>query len=182
MSDVVIQSVRTWLEQVVIGLNLCPFAQKPHRAGQIHYRVFEGTDDKALLQAIYDELEQLEKLSLVERETTLLICPNALGQFPDYNQFLEDADWLIERAGWQGTFQIASFHPNYQFAGTLPDDTENLTNRAPYPIFHLLREASLATAIEKFPDTEAIPETNINTMESLSPEQIQGLFPYLFQR
>ena len=179
MSQAVLNQVQTWLEQVVIGLNLCPFAQKPHRQGQIHYHVFEGTDDKQLLAEIYEQLEALEKTPIAERETTLFIVSHCLQDFHDYNDFLEDAEWMLERTGWQGTFQIASFHPDYQFAGTLPQDAENLTNRAPYPIFHLLREDSLAEAIEKFPDTESIPDTNIKRVQSLSPAEIKTLFPHL---
>lgn len=182
MAKQVIEDVKTWLEQVVIGLNLCPFAQKPHRQGAIHYHVFEGNDDKALLATIYQELEALEKTPIEERETSLLITPDYLSKFDDYNQFLGDVEWMLERAGWEGTFQVASFHPDYQFAGTLPDDAENLTNRSPYPIFHLLREESLAAAIERFPDTDEIPDTNIKCMNQLSPEKKRQLFPYLFSK
>ena len=182
MANQIVEQVQTWLESVVIGLNLCPFAQKPHRQGAIKYTVFEGRDDKALLATIYQQLEALEKAPIAETETTLVITPDYLSDFSDYNQFLEDVDWMIERAGWEGTFQVASFHPDYQFAGTLPDDAENLTNRAPYPIFHLLREASLEAVIEKFPDTDEIPNTNIKCMNQLSPEQKSQLFPYLFSK
>lgn len=180
MTDKVVEQVQAWLENVVIGLNLCPFAQKPHRQGQIHYSVFEGTDDKQLLATLLEELEQLSGTSVEKRETTLLITPDALSDFADYNQFLEDVDWMIERAGFSGTYQVASFHPNYQFAGTLAEDTENLTNRAPYPIFHLLREDSLALAIEKYPDTQEIPHNNIVRMEALTDTEKKSLFPFLY--
>ena len=181
----VIDSTRKWLEEVVIGLNLCPFAAKPNRLNQIHYAVCsitsEDTDwETSLLQFIEHELQRLDNHSEREIETTLIVTPSVLLDFTDYNQFLDYAEFLIQRGGWEGTYQIASFHPSYCFADSHPDDAENLTNRSPYPIFHLIRESSLEEAIEKYPDTENIPAVNIERVESLSQSEKATLFPYLF--
>ncbi len=176
-----VAEVRAWLDDVVIGLNLCPFASRPARLGQVHYSVSEAEDEEQLLQELQAELQALEATSAGERETTLLIVPTLLEDFYDYNQFLEWVDQLILRGGWEGQFQVASFHPHYQFAGTEPDDAENLTNRAPYPILHLLREQSLEAMLARYPDSDQIPERNIATMNELSEAQIQRLFGYLFR-
>lgn len=180
MSTQIIEQVETWLDSVVIGLNLCPFASKPRRLKQIHFDVYNGQDDKELLQSLYDAMVELDTLPAEKRETTLLIAPNLLQEFADYNQFLDDAQWVLERGGWEGIYQIASFHPHYQFAGTAQGDSENLTNCAPYPIFHLIREESLADILEKFPHAEDIPNTNILRMDALSEQEKRTLFPYLY--
>ena len=126
-------------------------------------------------------LLKLEALSAEERETTVIIIPNHLKDFSDYNQFLDYADKLLEQEDWHGIIQIASFHPDYQFAGTQKDDAENLTNRAPYPLLHLIREDSLEAALERFPNPENIPTTNIQRMQNLTNEEKTTLFPYLFK-
>lgn len=165
----------------MVGLNLCPFARKPMRAGQIGFAVSAARDDQALMAELLEEMQRLDSTTAEELETTLLIVPHHLRDFADYNQFLELAEWLIERHGYSGIYQLASFHPDYQFAGTRPEDAENLTNRAPYPILHLLREASIERVLEKYPDPGAIPEKNIRRVEDLSEKQKRALFPYLFR-
>lgn len=177
----IIQQVDAWLDQVVIGLNLCPFALKPYKNRQIRFMVSHCDDEACLLQTLLDEFQKLEQSDASELETTLLIVPDLLANFEDYNQFLDYVDGLILQQGWEGTFQVASFHPDYQFAGTLPDDAENLTNRAPYPILHLLREASLEKAISRYPNPEQIPNNNIETVTNLSHKEKAKLFPFLFQ-
>lgn len=174
------QSVDQWLDQVVIGLNLCPFALKPYKNQQIDLVVSNCTDEACLLENLQQELQRLENTAAADLETTLLIVPNMMQDFYDYNQFLDYVDALIEQQGWTGTFQIATFHPDYQFGGTMPEDAENLTNRAPYPILHLLREASLEKALAHYPHPEQIPENNIQTVSTLSDSDKLKLFPFLF--
>ena len=174
--------VQQWLADVVVGLNLCPFARKPMRAGQIRYRVSATRDDEALMAELLAELQLLDELPADELETTLLIIPEHLQDFADYNQFLDLAEWLIERRDYSGIYQLATFHPHYQFTGTEPEDAENLTNRAPYPVLHLIREASIERVLKNYPDPESIPANNIRRVQALSEEEKLQLFPYLFSR
>lgn len=173
------KAMRQWLEQVVIGLNLCPFASKPHLQNLVRIISSDSTTELDLLNDVTTELEKLEQYSAAELETTLIAIPNMLSDFYDYNQFLDWVDQLLLQRNWEGIYQVASFHPNYQFGGTQPDDKENLTNRSPYPVLHLIREASMEKAVRRHPDPEGIPERNIELVENLSDQQIQTLFPYL---
>ncbi|WP_226662155.1 DUF1415 domain-containing protein [Microbulbifer aggregans] len=179
-SDPVIAHVERWLQDVVVGLNLCPFARKPLRAGQIRFVVSEANSNEVLLEELLDEFQVLDRTSEEEVETTLLILPTYLRDFHDYNFFLDEAEWLLKRQGYEGIYQIASFHPHYQFADTRPDDEENLTNRSPYPILHLLREASLERGLKNYPDPESIPHNNILRVEALTEAEKRALFPCLF--
>lgn len=174
-----ITPVEDWLQRVVIGLNLCPFASRPTRAGLVRMTVSEARDEETLLEDLQRELERLESCAATELETTVLIIPHLLGDFYDYNLFLNWVDQLIARRGWEGEFQVATFHPQYQFEGTAPDDPENLTNRSPYPVLHLLREDSLEQMLDRYPDSDAIPEANIRRMNELSDVEKQQLFPFL---
>jgi uncharacterized protein len=161
------QHTREWLERAVIGLNLCPFAKAVHVKGQIHYAVSRATDIEALLNDLSIEARDLIACSDEARSTTLLMVPDFLSDFLDFNDFLDLADGLLETLKLDGTLQIASFHPQYQFANTAPDDITNYTNRAPYPTLHLLREDSVDVAVAAFPDAERIFEANIETLEKL---------------
>lgn len=176
----IIAVVEQWLADVIVGLNLCPFARRPMRAGQIRYAVSEARDDETLMAELLAEIQRLDQAAAEELETTLLVVPGHLQDFSDFNQFLDLAEWLIGRHDYTGIYQIASFHPHYQFAGTAPADAENLTNRAPYPILHLLREASIERVLKNYPDPENIPENNIRRVESLSEDEKHRLFPHLF--
>lgn len=180
LDEPILKEVNRWLEQVVIGLNLCPFATWPQQQKQIRFAITPCDTEACLLQALHDECILLENTPAQEIETTLLIIPNLLHDFYDYNDFLDLVEGLIEEHDWHGVFQVATFHPNYQFGGTQPNDDENLTNRSPYPILHLLREVSLEKAIEHYPNTEEIPERNIDTVTQLSLAQKKSLFPYLY--
>lgn len=180
MSQQIVEQVNTWLEQVVIGLNLCPFAAKPQRLNQIHMEVFEGSCDNQLLERLQNAMLDLEAMDAQERETTLIVIPNHLTRFEDYNQFLDLCDGLLEQEDWHGIIQLASFHPQYQFAGTQPDDSENLTNRAPCAILHLIREDSIESVLSKYDNPESIPLNNIQRMQGLTQEDKQRLFPFLF--
>jgi hypothetical protein len=174
------QSVRQWLEDVVIGLNLCPFAAKPNRNKQIKICISDATSEEALLADIQVELTLLQQTPASELETTLVAIPHFLQDFFDYNQFLDWVDALLKQEGWHGIFQIASFHPDYCFGGAEADDAENLTNRSPYPVIHLIREESMERVLKHYPDPESIPDTNIDRVESLTATEKRKLFPYLF--
>ena len=165
-----LSATRAWVDQAVIGLNLCPFAKAPQVKGQVRYVVSRATDPAALLADLVRELERIAESPAEKIETTLLIHPQVLGDFEDYNGFLEVAEDTVAELDLEGVIQVASFHPDYQFADTEPDDIGNATNRSPYPTLHLIREASIDRAVEAFPEAESIYEANIATMEKLGPE------------
>ena len=168
-----IASVRRWLESIVIEFNLCPFAGRELRNDRVRFTATDAQTDVQLLQALEAELERLNGDATVE--TTLLIHPHAHADFESYNQFLELADGLLEQMELDGVFQIASFHPDYQFGGTDQNDAENYTNRSPFPILHLLREDSLTLAVEGTPDIDQIPVRNIARMNELGTDQLKLL-------
>jgi len=177
----VINEVTFWLRQVVIGLNLCPFAAKPTNENRVRMVVSNAMDDDSLLQTLESEMTLMDTKPASEIETTLVIIPDHLKDFYDYNQFLQWAQRLIKRNDWLGVYQLASFHPDYCFAGAEPDDPENLTNRSPYPIVHIIREASLEKALDYFPDVESVPERNMGRVRKLSDKKKRLLFPFLFK-
>jgi len=165
----VIAQTRAWLEQAVIGLNLCPFAKAVHVKQQVRYVVSDASTPEALQAQLRDELQALAAADPDTVDTTLLIHPAVLQDFYDFNDFLAVADDLLAELGLEGVLQVASFHPHYQFGGTAPDDIGNATNRSPWPTLHLLREASIDKAVAAFPQAEAIYEANIATLERLGP-------------
>ena len=159
--------VRRWLERAVIGLNLCPFAKAVYVKRQVRIVVSDATTPRDLLEQLGEELALLRDTPADEVDTTLLVHPLVLVDFLAYNAFLDDADALVQALDLEGELQVASFHPDYQFAGTAPDEVDNLTNRAPYPILHLLREASVERAVAAYPDPDAIIGRNIATVRAL---------------
>ena len=163
----IVEAVRHWLSRAVIGLNLCPFAKSVYVKDQVRYVVSPATGYEDLLDELERELRGLADADPAQTDTTLLIVPHALADFLAYNDFLYFAERLLRSLRLAGTLQIASFHPDYQFEGTESDDIENYTNRAPYPILHLLREDSIARAAEAFPDAADIYERNQATMRRL---------------
>jgi hypothetical protein len=167
--------IRRWLERAVIGLNLCPFAKAVYAKEQVRIVVSDASTARALLEELGEEMALLRDTPAATIDTTLLVHPQVLQDFLDYNDFLDDADALVEALGLDGMLQVASFHPQYQFAGTEPDDAENLTNRAPYPILHLLREDSVDRAVEAYPEPDAIIERNVSTMRALGVEGFRKL-------
>ncbi|NOI58822.1 hypothetical protein CKF94_13285 [Vibrio coralliilyticus] len=179
--ETIAEQVNQWLNDVVIGLNLCPFAAKPQRNKQIKIFVSEAKQEEALLEDILTQLMELESKTAEELETTLVVVPNMLEDFYDYNLFIDWVEALIRQQGWEGTYQLATFHPEYCFSGADPEDAENLTNRSPYPVFHLIREESMEKVLKHYPDPESIPETNIARVESLTQPELVKLFPYLFK-
>ena len=180
MDQQIIDDVNQWLDEVVIGLNLCPFAAKPQREKRVRIAVSHATDEEALLNDLQAELERLSDTPATELETTLLAIPDMLEDFADYNDFLDAVDLWVEQFGWEGELQVASFHPQYQFADTEADDPGNLTNRSPWPLLHIIREESLEKAIEHYPDVDRIPERNIARMQALTAAERAKLFPHLF--
>jgi len=168
--DLVIADTRAWLERAVIGLNLCPFAKSVHVKGQVHYAVSSATTAQELLEDVRTELQALVAVDAKLRDTTLLIAPDCLHDFLDFNDFLAQADRVLADLDLEGVLQIASLHPRYQFAGTQEDDITNFTNRSPYPTLHLLREDSIDRAVAAFPDPESIFEVNMQTMERLGSD------------
>lgn len=166
----VVQDMQRWLERAVIGLNLCPFAKSVHVKGQVHYVVSLATDAGALREELARELLALHAADPQVRDTTLLMAPCCLQEFLDFNDFLDEADAVLVELDLEGELQIASFHPQFQFAGTRVDDISNYTNRAPYPTLHLLREASIDRAVKAFPEAEMIYEKNMKTLEQLGAE------------
>ena len=166
-----------WLEQAVIGLNLCPFAKAVHTKGQIRWVESSARNAHALMAELVHELQLLAAADPDAIDTTLLLHPQVLGDFRDYNDFLDLADAALEELGLDGVLQIASFHPHYQFEGTAPDDVENLSNRSPHPTLHLLREESVERAVAAFPQAETIYEKNIETLRALGVEGWAKLTP-----
>jgi hypothetical protein len=168
----VIAATRCWISSMVIGLNLCPFARRVFEADKIRYVVSDAQDEGTLLEDLADELKALVSAPTSHVETTLLIHPRALGNFLDYNDFLAVLERLIGDLGLRGTIQIASFHPEYQFADTEPDAVENYTNRSPYPMLHLLREESISAVAGAFGDLLDIPRRNIDMLRGLGRKKV----------
>jgi uncharacterized protein len=169
ISQEIIFATRRWVEKAVIGLDLCPFAEFPYRGNRVRFEVSEQRTAAGLLEELRSELLQLAASEPAVSETTLLIHPWVLTDFIEYNDFLGICDSVVAELGLEGVLQVASFHPQYQFAGTQPDDIENFTNRSPYPMLHLLREASVERAVEAVGDTEEIYRRNIRTLRALGP-------------
>lgn len=170
-----ILATRRWLERAVIGLNLCPFAKAVYVKELVRFVLSDAATSEQLLQALGEELVLLRDAPAERIDTTLLVHPQALTDFLDYNDFLDQADALVEVLELDGVLQVASFHPDYRFAGTEADDMGNFTNRSPYPTLHLLREDSVARAVDAFPDPDAIVERNIATLERLGAEDWRRL-------
>jgi uncharacterized protein len=168
----VIAAVRRWLESFIIELNLCPFAKRELVKDRVRFSVCLDESAEQLLISLLSEMRLLENDS--EIATTLLIHPNVLQDFADYNQFLDLADALIEQEGYIGIFQIASFHPDYQFAETV-EEAENYSNRSPYPLLHILREASIEREIANYPDINSIPRRNIELLRELGVTKLQSI-------
>ena len=171
----VIAATREWLEKVVIGLNLCPFAKAVVVKNQVRFVVSAAPHLDGLLEDLDRELDYLAAADPETVDTTLLIHPTLLPDFLDFNDFMQLAEAAVDEHELEGVIQIASFHPQFQFEGTEPDDMSNYTNRAPFPILHLLREASIERAVVAFPEAETIYGRNIETLESLGLEGWQAL-------
>ena len=178
-NDQIISAVQHWVETLVVGLNLCPFAKRELAKNRVRFLVSSASSEEQLLGDLESELILLESDNHIE--TTLLIHPRVLQDFYDYNQFLDYAEGLVTQMNMEGLYQIASFHPEYQFAGTEPDDVENYTNRAPFPLLHLLREESLERAIDSYPQVEQIPDRNIERLNDLGQDKVHALLRSCFE-
>lgn len=166
-----------WVTRVVIGLGLCPFAKAVQASGQVRYRLCSVDSEDALLLELERELTYLQQASPELVDTTLLVHPHVLQDFRDYNDFLARAEARLLELGLEGELQIASFHPNYCFADADPEHVDNYTNRSPFPMLHLLREASVTRAVDAFPDTARIYERNIETLRALGLDAVRRLLP-----
>ena len=175
-------SVNEWLEKVVVGLNLCPFAKLPYSQDRIRIKADLCQQEEQAFESIIHEINLLDETDVKELETTLLVFPELFDDFEHYNDFLFTANEFLRLRGWEGVYQIASFHPEYQFAGTEKTDAENFTNRSPYPVFHFIREASLSAAIDTYPDVEGIPERNIKLMNNMSESDLKQYFTWCFKK
>jgi uncharacterized protein len=177
--QVVLEHTRRWISSIVIGLGLCPFARRVFDSGRIRYAISHARDEKSLVNDLANELQVLLASPGAQVETTLLIHPHVLGDFLDYNDFLGVVEQLLEELRLCGTIQVASFHPQYRFAGTELNAAENYTNRSPYPMLHLLRETSVSQAADASDEVSDIPRRNIETMRDLGQEYIQSLLQTL---
>lgn len=170
-----ITATQHWIKRMVIGQNLCPFAKQPFAQGRIRYVLCEAEAEKELMACLQQEMTLLADYRQTQWSTTLIVHPHVLTNFYDYNDFLAVADRLLAKAGLEGVLQIASFHPDYQFAGAASDDVTNFTNRSPYPMLHLLKEAEVEAAIAHYPEPEFIPERNVRRMRELGLEGIKAI-------
>lgn len=166
-NNAIINMVRVWLEKAVIDLNLCPFAKSVYVRERVRFAVSEATTPESLAEDLMRELSALHAADPRQVDTTLLIHPRVLQDFTDYNDFLAIADAILDEMALTGELQVASFHPDYQFAGTSADDISNYTNRAPFPILHLLRESSIDSALAAYPDPDEIYRNNMATLRRL---------------
>ena len=177
----IISRVHYWIEEAVIGLNLCPFAKSIYQQHKLRCVVSESDRVDALIRELYQQCQYL--IETPEIEATLLIIPNQLQEFADFNQILDQVDALIEAYAWSGVFQVASFHPGYQFDNTRFADRENWSNRSPFPILHILRESSVEQALSRYQNPEEIPEANIKKLKTMADKKSQPDFSdYLFPR
>ncbi|MEM7277665.1 MAG: DUF1415 domain-containing protein [Pseudomonadota bacterium] len=168
-----IEASRRWVQTVVVGLDLCPFAKYELEHNRLRFVVSRASCENELLVSMNDELQRLERDK--EIETTLIIHPDVLSDFLDYNQFLDRADQLLEATELAGEYQVASFHPDYQYADTQPDEPGNYRNRSPFPMLHLLREDSVERVIDSRSDIHEIPERNIARMNELGTDALRRL-------
>jgi len=165
--ETVLQETRAWLDEIVIGLELCPFAKPVHKKGLIRYVISAAQTPEALLEAVLDELRWLSEADPSAVDTTLLIHPRVLTDFLDYNDFLAVVEVALEELDLSGVLQVASFHPDYRYAGNTPDDLANYVTRSPYPMLHFLREESVDRAVAVFPEAQVIVEKNRATLRAL---------------
>lgn len=165
--------VRDWLREFVVGLNLCPFARPLLADPGLRIAICQDSEETALLTAFLCELDLLQRSPEQQIATTLLVFPRALDDFHEYLDILARAQELLVEAGLEGVVQLASFHPHYCFAGETPGAASHFSNRSPYPILHLLREAMLSRVLEDFADPERIPERNIETLDAIGAAELE---------
>jgi hypothetical protein len=174
------RTIRRWLDDFVVGLNLCPFARPLLDTPNLRIAVCEESDTTALRSVFLQELDLLQRCTEQEVATTLLVFPNALHEFNAYLHFLDEAQQLLVQSGLEGLVQLASFHPHYLFEGEVPNAASHYSNRAPYPLIHLLREDMVSRALEEFPDPEQIPERNIDALTGIGADELERRWQALF--
>lgn len=170
-----VRITQCWVRNLVVGLNLCPFAAKPLMEGRIRYLVCLESEPEAIYRSLLQEMETMALLPEAEVETSLFVVPHGLASFYTYLALLQSAEDVIQEVGLEGILQLASFHPEYCFAGADQNDPANYTNRSPFPMFHLIREASLERALENYPNPESIPQRNIEKLRELGLQELEGL-------
>ena len=175
----IVNHVQSWLETMILGLNLCPFARPVVRDDRVRIAVTDADEEALLLQALLTELVYLDKHPATA--TTLLVHPHALADFAAYNDFLAFTDELLDAYGYAGVYQVASFHPDFQYHATAPDAAENFANRSPYPLLHILREADVAQAVQDHPQIEDVPRKNIERLNSYGSDGLLALWRKCFQ-
>lgn len=169
----IISATQAWLKSLIIDYNVCPFAKREWERGSISFAVNRDTDIEDCLEHLIQECERLDSDDGIE--TTLLIYPDAFTAFDHYLDYLDLAERLLIEQGYEGVYQLASFHPDYCFEGAALDDPANYTNRSPYPMLHLLREASIERAVAAYPHPENIPGRNIELTRALGLAKMQAL-------
>jgi hypothetical protein len=179
LNDHTVSAVQRWIDRFVVRLDLCPFARGALENGSVRFILSEASDEAQLLQALKDALELLSGDPNIE--TAFVVHPNVLADFYDFNQFLGDCDRLLVAMDLEGVFQIASFHPHYQFAQTEPADAENYSNRSPYPMLHILREQSVERAVGAYPDIDKVPDRNVETLNKIGVERLQLMWRACFE-
>lgn len=170
--DCIIRSTENWIREVVIGLRLCPFAARASDENTISFIIVEGDDTEAHLHRLAHHLTELDSDESIE--TSLLLFPDSYEQFDHYLELLHLSDMLIDELGYRGHYQLASFHPAYIFDGQDKDDASNYTNRSPYPMLHILREASIEQAVVNYPNIDAVPDENIRKLRKLGSDSMQA--------
>lgn len=168
--------VNRWVEEAVVGLDFCPFAASVYHRGALRVAVARAEDPVEAVEAVLDEASHLLASSENEIATTLVVFPTSLGEFSTFLDVAETVRHAMEDAGAAGILQIATFHPDYQFAGTEPDALENYTNRSPFPIVHILREDDVSEAVDNHPDPEGIPERNIERLREMGREEVEAVW------
>ncbi len=173
-NDIIISQTKKWIIDVVIGCNFCPFAAREIKKGSIHYEVLQSATPKNILEAATKIFQQLDIDNTVE--TSLLILPNNFGIFTAYLDIVEKVENILAKKGYESIYQIASFHPQYLFAGCSSIDASNYTNRSPYPMLHFLREESVSKAVDSYPNIDNVPEQNIAFAQKKGLVHMQKLF------
>jgi hypothetical protein len=180
--QLVIDQTAAWLDEVVIGLGLCPFAATPRRQGRVVFRVCDGSAPEVIYREVLQALEAFLLADALEQETALVIVPGGLEEFSEYLELLQALDDSLESAGLNQWVQLASFHPAYRFDGAAPDDPANFTNRSPHPMFHIIREESLTQALADYPEPEAIPLRNVQRLRQIGADGMATLLNATLER
>ncbi|MET0103503.1 MAG: DUF1415 domain-containing protein [Sedimenticola sp.] len=177
----VVAATEQWIREVVVELNLCPFAEPVVSSGRISYAVSDAGDEEEIFRDLLQALDHFQQQDEQAVATGFFILSRGLDDFQQYNEFLDLVDGLLEESGLQGVIQIAGFHPRYLFEGSDEKDPANYTNRSPYPMFHLIREDDLESAVASHPDPASIPERNIRLLRDMGLEDVKWRLERCYQ-